>query len=272
MCSPFAKGQNTDYLFNVNYNHFLVNPYASMPSFYGEDYSNVNIQHQTYTGLLSDIKELYGDISFEGNNQYFGLKFFNSRQTSLFTRSKIFATYAVKVPINKNMSWVTGAQIGTANVFFGQSAVTNGGSDWGFDASLSSTLNISSWEIALAIQQIPNTILTPIIYTFELGRYVEMIVIKNFKINQDWKLKSGLRTIISRPDPQFQLDNRLQYKDIASILFSSEGLNPKSISIGFEYIAKLNEQQLRTSLSYQVSDSRTNFNSGQVMIVIGYRL
>lgn len=102
----------------------------------------------------------------------------------------------------------------------------------GFDATISSTVNISSWEIGLALQQIPNTILTPIVYTFELGRYAEMMIIKNFKINPEWKLKSGLRTIISRPDPQFQLDNRLQYKNIASLLFSSEGLNPKSISMG----------------------------------------
>lgn len=98
------------------------------------------------------------------------------------------------------------------------------------------------------------------------------MIIKNFEIDINWKLKSGIRTIINTSDTHFQIDNRLQYKDVASILFSSEGLNPKSISIGFEYITQVNDNALRTTLAYQVSDSRTTFNSGQVMIGIGYTL
>lgn len=271
--TPFANGQSARDTFNVNYNHFLVNPNAHMASFYGGDYSNVNIQHQTYTGLLSDIKELYSDIHYNSNEKhYLGIRFFNSRRTSLYTRSKAHITYAIKVPIASDINWVTGTQIGLVNVFFGQSEVTSGGSAWGFDAGLSTTLNVKEWEIGIAIQQIPSTTLNPILYTFQLSRYMESMIIKNFEIDINWKLKSGIRTIINTSDTHFQIDNRLQYKDVASILFSSEGLNPKSISIGFEYITQVNDNALRTTLAYQVSDSRTTFNSGQVMIGIGYTL
>ena len=64
----FAKAQNLDYLANINYNHFLVNPGASMPSFYGDDYADLNIQNQSYTGLLSDIQGLYADFTYEQKN------------------------------------------------------------------------------------------------------------------------------------------------------------------------------------------------------------
>lgn len=257
----------------MRYNHFLFNPKAHLNSFSSNDnLSQINIINQTFTGIRSDIQEFYGDAYFNlAKRHQIGIKIYNLRLTSLFTRSKAHLSYSIKIPINENIRWSTGAQLGLVNVFLGSSSVTSGGSDWDLDGSISTCLEIKSWQLGVGLHQFTNPSLTPISFEFSLLRYGEFIAMKKTEIAPKWQLTNGLIAAFSKENFAINFDNRLEFDQKMGLLLALEPFNSSSLSVGADYkIVSFNDGGIRMNVAYRVPLKQSTATTGQYLIGLGF--
>ena len=93
-------------LFNPRIDHFLLNKGSSISSSYAKDSLFSSINYKNRLGVLSDIRDIYFDITTAINDIHtFGAKVYSEQETSLFTKSKLEAVYALTIPIHKNIKW-----------------------------------------------------------------------------------------------------------------------------------------------------------------------
>lgn len=255
---------------NINYNHFLTNSGAQISSMYQSGTSSAHVMYQSNIGLLSDIKDFYGDVVFDiSNKHHLGIQVYQHQLTSLFTRSKAYGIYAVSIPVSNNLTWCLGTNIGAANIFFGATGASNGGSDWAFDLALSTSLNHKNWRVGIGLQQVTSPHLQPIIYQFQLKRYIEIIATRSLELHPDWTYTGGLRVIYGPSTLLVHLDNYLKYKELGGLMVSFQGFAINRFSAGFEFfIPKVTG--LGLTLGYQITANTNRTNDRQIQIGINY--
>lgn len=206
-------------LFNPRLDHFLINKGGSIPSSYAKDSLFSSINYKNRMGVLSDIRDIYFDIATSINNSHIiGAKLYSEQETSLFTKSKIEAIYAFTVPINENLNWALGTQFGGANINFGSTGASVGGSDWSFDIAVSTTIQYKKIEWGIAMLQLPNSKLQPLDYTFLLERYFNSYISSPFNLSPNWVLETGFEIQQGNNFSLWSLDNKLQYNSSYGLL------------------------------------------------------
>ena len=267
-----VKSQNFDTATNINYTHFTINPGAQLSSFKTDDPNNINVFHQSFVGLLSDIKSFYVDANYNlQSNNVIGFKVFTTQKTREITRPKFHLFYASKVIIKDNLNWSTGIQLGFANAYIGPTRSTAGGSDWAFDGSISTNLTLNSFSLGAGIHQFSSSTLRPVDFIFSLDRYYEIILLKQTNLNDTWELKSGLKSLLITNSITYAVDNQLIYNNQLSLLFAFAGFTKQNISIGGAFKFNIEEKHyLNTSLSYQINNRSTQSNAGMFMINVAY--
>lgn len=270
LCITHVRSQDGIIGNNVNYNHFLANSGAQIASMYQSGTSSAHIMYQSNIGLLSDIKDFYGDVVFDVNNKHhIGLQVYQHQLTSLFTRSKAFGLYAVTVDLSPTIRWTTGVRLGAANIFFGASGASNGGSDWAFDGTISSSIKSERWSLGLGLQQLTQPTLQPIFYEFQLKRYLEGIATRLFDLTPNVQYRFGLRSIVGASTFLVHLDNYLKYKEFGALMVSFQGFAINRFSAGFEiFVPKT--AGLALTLGYQITANSNRTNDRQIQIGINY--
>lgn len=265
---------------NINYNHFTLNPGASISAFKTSDPININLLHQTYTGLLDDIKVLYLDAKYDlQSNNVIGIKVFNKQKTRELTSVKLHLFYVTDVEIRENIHWSTGVDFGFANAYVGPTRSSAGGSDWALDGAISTALTAYSFYFGAAMHQITNPTLMTINKLMTLHRYYELVAIKKTKINDLWEMKNGVKGLLSPDFNTYGIDNQVIYNEQLSLLLALSSVSTptlsvfsnKTVSMGGGYRFDLENKHLfDLALTYQLTDRLDQSNTGLFMINLGY--
>ena len=227
-----------------------MNKGSVAPSSYNHDGYKLNAYYKNRTGLLSDVKDLYADFIYRKNDAHsLGVKLYSEQETSLFRKSKFQAVYAYTIPIYKKLFISLGTQFGLANIFFGSSGASAGGSGFAFDASLSSTFHYKTLDLGIALHQIPNTSITPLSYPFVLERYTDTYLSNKFKLNSKYELESGFNTKINQQTFLWSIDNRLALERIGGINLRYGKENAFSTGIYFDIPVDANTVTISASYS-----------------------
>ncbi len=222
-----------DYATNNNYDHFLVNPGALIPSAYSDTSSILHLQYRGRTGLLKDIYSIYADYITHSNKSSFGVKAFSQRETKLFASSKAFVVYAISIPLSQKWSFSAGTQAGLSNVYFGSSRASGGSSSWVADGSISTSLRNRTWQFHAAIHQIPENKHEFVNASLRLPRYYDFILGHNIMFSLDWNLDLAVRTWVLEDQYGIYIDSKINYRNHGSLHLGLA--NSRNITAGISY-------------------------------------
>lgn len=190
--SSVLFGQRT-IIFNPSLDNFLLNKGTNNTSSFDFDTVSSYAIYKNQLGLLSDIREIYFDVSIPIHKKHlFGLKTYTEQETTLFSKNKFSGFYAYKLRLRSGFEWSMAAQVGLANVVFGGSEKSSGGSAWAPELSVSTTLHWTKTKLGVTLHQISNSRLQPIGYEFQLKPYLNLYVNRSFQLNANISLESGL--------------------------------------------------------------------------------
>ena len=241
-----------------------------MPSSYYGDSLFTSVYYKNRTGVLSDLRDFYADIITTYHSKHtFGAKIYSEQETSLFTKNKIEAIYALQLKLNRHIVWSLGTQFGYANISFGASDASAGGSAWAFDGAISSTIKIQKTEFALALHQLPKNQLQPIQYTFVLQRYLESYLCRDFQLSPHFDLTSGISLKINTSFHILEFDNKLSYDKIGLLLkIANNNIYSLGVFLKLPYISKNALLSASYNSSFQNQNLRNNWFS--IGLNIGY--
>lgn len=259
----------TEFSNNNNYDHFLLNPGAIIPSTYSNSQPTLNMLYRSRTGLLKDISNIYTDFVLKGNKSYGGVKLFSQRETRLFAHSKVLLLYGIDVALSTNVHMSTSAQIGASNVFFGASQASGGSGSWLIDGGISVSIVGERWNISAMINQIPNGAHDFINAQLLLSRYYESIIIKKWQITKDWSLQSGVHTTYLGNELYFNLDSKVDYMEYGSLLLGIQ--NFRSFSGGFKVNIPNQNNLLGLIFSHRFGNTSNPLNSSANTVGLSYR-
>lgn len=216
-CNSLCAQQNI--VFNPFLDHFLLNKGTNTPSSYSNAPLFSSLNYKNRIGVLSDIRDIYFDITTCRNEkQLLGVKFYSEQETTLFSKSKIQAVYAYRITFNENVSWALGTQFGAANIYFSSSETSTGGSDWSPDAALSTTLFIRDFELGISVHQLPQTTLQPIGYSFVLSRYADTYASQKIDVSPYLEWEIGAEAKINSQYFLWSWNNKLLYNEQYGLL------------------------------------------------------
>lgn len=257
----------TTILFNPRLDHFLLNKGSGLASSYSKDSLFSSINYKNRLGVLSDIRDIYFDVTTAINDAHIlGVKLYSEQETSLFTKSKIEAIYALTIPLHKNIKWALGSQFGGANINFGGTEASAGGSDWAFDISVSSTVQYKKIEWGIAMLQLPNSKLQPINYTFLLERYFDSYISTTFELYPFWEMETGFEIQKGNNLSLWSLDNKLTYKDQYGFLLRYGDYHSFSGGVFMEIPFVLKKLYVSGSYSNYFRQENLRFNSFSIGI------
>lgn len=259
----------TEFSNNNNYDHFLLNPGSIAPSAYSNTEPTLNILFRARTGLLKDISNIYTDFIFGSDNKSFGgIKLFSQRETRLFAHSKVLLVYGIRVPLNQKIKFISSAQLGLSNVFFGASRASGGSTSWLLDGGMSLSVVGESWNVSAMINQIPNQSHDFINAQLLLSRYYECLVTKQWNITRDWKVMAGTHALVAPQGNIIYLDSKVDYKEYGGISFGVQDF--KSFSGGFKVNIPYQENTLSLIFSHRFGASANPLNSSANTVGIVY--
>ena len=259
----------SNFIFNPESNHFLLNKGQTLPSAYEIEKTQINLRYQNKTGIFSDLRDIYFDALVKTKQAHtLGLKVYSEQETFLFSKSKILAIYAYNLKLAEEVEWKSGIQAGVANVYFGSTDASAGGSSWNGDAAISTTLCYRKWKLALGLQQLPASNITPINYEFQLKRYLEAYLSKKIALGPDFEWQVGARTISKIDTAIVMLDNKLMIKE--SFGFICMLNSTKLFSAGIFVDIPQDENKLRLTFNYAFSFSSARTNQSLYSIGISY--
>lgn len=259
-------------LFNPRLDHFLLNKGSNISSSYAKDSLFSSINYKNRLGVLSDIKDIYFDITTAINNAHtIGAKVYSEQETSLFTKSKIEAVYALTIPIHKNIKWALGSQFGAANIKFGGTDASAGGSDWAFDIAISNTIQYKKIDWGIALMQIPNATLQPIGYNFILERYIDSYISTSFDLNPYLIVETGIEYKKGINLELWSIDNKITYKDQYGLLLRLGDYNSFSAGLFMEVPYVMENLYVSGSYSNYFRQENLRFNSFSLSIYYQYK-
>lgn len=252
-------------LFNPRMSHFLLHKGSIMPSSY--DFKKVlfSVNYNNRLGFLPEIRDIYLDGAFRKNNHTFGFKVFSDQQTLSFTKDKIAFFYSPKINIDRYSHLAVGAQIGLASIRFGATDNDAGGADLSIDLTTSLSYKNREFEGGLALHQIQNSTLTPVIDEFELSRYFEGFCSYLFRINRNTSYSAGITSQLNLEKFYWGTNHKLSFYEKYDLLFTFG--DQYFLSVGAA--ALLNEEfPVKIGFSYNdyLAPSNRNRKSGTIHI------
>lgn len=230
-CYALQSHSQKSIIFNPSLNHFILEQGVSNPASFSKDSITAMVSYQNQLGILSDLRDLYFNISLpRKGKQVFGVKAYSEQETSLFTKTKLNGFYAYHLPLSDRVVWAMGVQFGAANISFGSTNSTAGGSAWAGDLSVSSTLFWGQTELGIAMHQISNSSLRPIGYEYRLLPYLSSYLSHEFSLNAILSLQSGIEYHAGSDFSIINIDNCLFFDKRYALLIGVK--STRTISFG----------------------------------------
>lgn len=210
--------------------------------------------YNAFSGAFSKIRnfEAYCFYRPSTKSSWF-LELNSDQQGPVFQKNKIYAGHLQNITLSKQIRLQMGMKLGVVNYSFEPSQNGTGGSDYGFDGTVSLSLFTQKWLIGSAWQQFLSTELQPIDQTYILDDYWEVHAYYLWKNNQI-TVKSGIRNRIAPIQTAVQLSTQVQYLSflaggsISNLGFSLNGgflgnfvkIHHRQILINFLYYTPFN--------------------------------
>lgn len=173
----------------------LVNPAAQVKStleFKGN--------YHAFLGSFSDVNHTLLLINYKlKESRAIGGYFANEKTSDFFSRTRLYLSYQEQIELSKNTILSAGIKIGAVNFVMEPVGFTTGGSDWGADLSAGLELATTNFTLGVAAHQLPNTILQPILFEFELNRFFDLyssyVITLTPKITYEPEIRVRLNTL-----------------------------------------------------------------------------
>lgn len=255
-------------IFNPAIDHFLLNKGNFNPAAYQFENSFGSVFYKSGLGPLSQIKDVYVDALISVNNQNkVGIKVYSEQETSLFKKTKLQGIYSVHVPMNNNIKWSLGTQAGLANISFGGSKATSGGSSWALDLSLASVIRVKKFDLGITFQQMPQSRLSPIGFTFILKRYLDIYMSQQIDLDEHLSFEAGALVNFNNEFFFWKIDTKLNYDKKYGILASLGDTKAYSVGAYLELPFEYNGMFISTSYSNYFRKENLGFNSLSVSVI-----
>ncbi len=237
-------------IFNPSPDFFILQQGITNAAAYENEALFSSLSYKNRIGPLSDIRDIYFDLSIPLNeNQKGGLKIYSEQETSLFTKNKVALFYSYSIQVNPSTNWTLAAEGGLANINFSSGGANIAGSAFAPDLSLSSLLEIKTIRFGLSIKQLTHSSLKPINYSFVLNRYLETYLVSTHSINTDWSLNAGANLICYADFYIWDTNAKISYKKNIGVLVRYGQKNNYAIG-AFSNLADLLDYHIQLALSY----------------------
>lgn len=197
------------------YNVALINP-AYLPDASRFSLGSV---YKSRTGLLNEVASTaaYGAIHLKPEKrvgQALRLLFFNEKEGPYISSPKGYANYALKIPINEDISLYTGLALGMASMSF--TAASGMGTVQVPDGNAGCIFKFKKLEIGASAYQIFNSSGRAVSSVFTFKRFFQFYAQSEKELSAYWSLKGN---VFWRSQALYDLANAtllLQYKDMLS--------------------------------------------------------
>lgn len=187
-----------------------------------------------------------------------GLTAYYDKEGAYLKRYRGYLLYAYHLKLNKTYSISGGLAFGMMSYQAGNSDY-DGGTANGLDGNLGFMFYSKSFFLSANIAQLPQSRLQPINEITSLTRYYQILIGKDFSLNDNLLLRSNVNTkLYSTISPDIYGQIGLQWKEAVGLYGIYKYENQASVMIGLEKI-ELDGFQLRSYISYDVpinGDSR----------------
>ena len=208
--SNVVFGQETNEYIPVSHS-FQLQDILYNPSAYSDSKASLNANLHSYTGAFSDINTFYASGLIKANERrYLGVLFINEKTSDFFNRSRFYGIYQEHIQLEKEKWLRGGAQLGFVNYALSSLGGSTGGTDWALDFAIAATFHAHNFEGGFSLQQLPNSELTPILFTFRLASFAEYFAKYDYRLSPDVIMTPLLRVRHTKEEiaayPSVQLD------------------------------------------------------------------
>ncbi len=199
---PFCVDAQTSNILPIpflqfNKNYAFENPAAS--SYYSA--KDVRLVSSNYTGLLKNVGVYYLDASTQykmaSNLHSFGLVVHSEFETDLLKRTRAFFRYSWKTALSKDLDFSGAASFGFFYYLVKSTSSSAGTSSFSVDGSIGVWLKGKNFNTGIALNQVPNAMISPIENGIKLTRYATVIADYLFKPSPDYSLLVATETIFT---------------------------------------------------------------------------
>lgn len=168
-----------------------------------------------YLGSFSDINQTYLSALHQLNTpRYIGGLLLHERTSDFFKRTRLYGIYQEEISLTKQL-WVrAGVQVGIINYTMESMGFSPGGSAWAGDMGIGISLGTNKFKTGFAIQQLANSTLQPIIFTYVLNRYTELYAEYSIELGPNINYIPGVRMQLNEIENIQLLSNTIDYKQM----------------------------------------------------------
>lgn len=178
---------------------------------------DITSANQAYVGKLDDVRNIFllASISLQGSDttimhQRLGLKFVNELEGEFISSPKWYINYLWSRQIFKSLRLTASANIGRANITYHATSVSGTYTAGGWDGGIGLAFSGKKYTAAIGLDQIFNSIITPLNYSLKWKRYPNFYLERNFQLSQSAQIDiyfhaSLLTTYPNRYDAGIQL-------------------------------------------------------------------
>lgn len=238
-------------VFNPNLDNQLLNTSVNNTAARSFNKPVAFINYRSRFGALSDVRDFYAAASAPiKSKHHLGIQAFSEQETSLFTKSKIALTYAVKIQLTPTVFASLGTTIGFASINFKSTGAGIGGSDNSLDLAGSAFINIKKrTHLGISLMQLTKSQLQPLEYNFILSRYFTVFGNHSIDLNPNWSLELGADGKINTDFVIWRINSKTAFNDDYGFLFSIGKKASYGLS-GFLKVCKLKENSVHISAGY----------------------
>jgi len=230
-------------------NYRMINPANQTEN----EKASFSLGNRSYTGLFKGVTQFYADLDFfiptkksANKGHSLGVWLMTNREGDYFRKNRIYARYAYRNELSKDLSISLGTSLGLVNYVFASSDASTGGSDSDFDGSLGFWIVYKKIKLGTSLQQMTNSVLRPVNQPFYLKRYSSIMASHTWVISPflEWESHCNI-SFVPNYGTITQLAGALQIyqTEIGATYKSDVGFS------GFAGLKKLSLQQYTVSLS-----------------------
>ena len=208
-------------------NSFSLQPILYNPAAKSEADLELNGNFHSYTGDFSDVNATYLSGLYNLNKpskhhkkisqRAIGGLMLHETTSDFFKRTRIYGIYQESVNVSKEFWIRLGAQLGVVNFNLTSLGFGPGGSAWNYDAAVAINFGNKNMRGGFVIQQLANSELTPIVYTFVLNKYNELFASYRFELSPYLSYIPEIRYQQNINSDIYLFSNTFDFKKLAGI-------------------------------------------------------
>lgn len=192
------------------------------------------------------------------NFQSVGAQLYYDKEGIYLHRYRGYLLYAYHVALTNEWTLSTGLSLGMMTYQVGSNDYEGGTSNTS-DASIGIMLYRKLFFGGISLAQLPENKVQPIFETTVLSRYIQCILGKDFELQENYLLKTGLnaRLYPQNKSPEIYIQSGLLWKNLLGLYGIYRWNKQASVMIGLEKI-EIDGMQFRTYFSYDVAVNGDN--------------